>query len=111
MLTPESLFRVLNEFDGGSQVELDVLREEQEMTLTLELPADHERVLVDNDVSTAGAVKSPSAQKAEIFAVGGFTAPASHRECAAGVSESPATAREAAPAHANDQTGRPQSHG
>jgi membrane-associated protease RseP (regulator of RpoE activity) len=56
VLTPESLFRVLNEFDGGSQVKLDVLREEQEMTLTLELPADHERVLVDNDVSTAGAV-------------------------------------------------------
>jgi hypothetical protein len=56
VLTPESLFRVLNEFDGGAQVELDVLREEQQLTLTLELPPDHKRVLVDEEVSTAGAV-------------------------------------------------------
>jgi membrane-associated protease RseP (regulator of RpoE activity) len=55
VLTPESLFRVLNELDGGAQVELDVLRDEQELSLTLELPADHKRVLVDNEVSTAGA--------------------------------------------------------
>lgn len=56
VLTPESLFRVLNELEGGAHVELEVLRGDQEMNLTLELPATHERVLVDTGVSTAGAV-------------------------------------------------------
>lgn len=56
VLTPESLFRVLNEFDGGAQVELALLRDKQEIEVTLELPADHKRVLVEEEVSTAGAV-------------------------------------------------------
>ncbi len=57
VLTPESLFRVLNEFDGGTNVELVVLRDGEEMSFTLELPEGHERVLVDtSETSTHGAV-------------------------------------------------------
>lgn len=57
VLTPESLFRVLNEFDGGSTVELVVLRDKEEMSFSLDLPEDHERVLVDaSETSTSGAV-------------------------------------------------------
>ncbi len=47
VLTPDSVFRVLNEFDGGSKVELIVLREGEELSFSLVLPEDHERVLVD----------------------------------------------------------------
>lgn len=57
VLTPESLFRVLNEFDGGSTVELVVLRDKEEMSFSLDLPEEHERVLVDSsETSTSGAV-------------------------------------------------------
>jgi hypothetical protein len=47
VLTPDSLFRVLNEFDGGSKVELVVLREGEELKFSLVLPEEHERVLVE----------------------------------------------------------------
>ena len=57
VLTPESLFRVLNEFDGGSTVELVVLRDREELSYSLELPEIHKRVLVDaGENSTSGAV-------------------------------------------------------
>ena len=47
VLTPDSVFRVLNEFDGGSKVELIALREGEELSFSLVLPEDHERVLVE----------------------------------------------------------------
>jgi predicted metalloprotease with PDZ domain len=47
VLTPDSLFRVLNEFDGGSKVEIVVLRDGEELDFALILPEDHERVLVE----------------------------------------------------------------
>lgn len=62
VLTPDSLFRVLNEFDGGTTVELVVIRDGDEMSFTMTLPEDHERVLVDETVSTSGAV-NPEPQR------------------------------------------------
>jgi hypothetical protein len=47
VLTPDSIFRVLNELEGGSKVEVVVLRNEEELTFSQTLPEDHERVLVD----------------------------------------------------------------
>jgi hypothetical protein len=47
VLTPDSVYRVLNEFDGGAKVELIVTRLDEEFTYSLILPDDHRRVLVD----------------------------------------------------------------
>lgn len=47
VLTPDSIYRVLNEFDGGTTVELVVLRTGEELTYSLTLPEDHQRLLVD----------------------------------------------------------------
>jgi membrane-associated protease RseP (regulator of RpoE activity) len=47
VLTPDSIYRILNEFDGGSTVELVVTRTGEELTYSLTLPDDHKRVLVE----------------------------------------------------------------
>jgi hypothetical protein len=57
VVTPEGLFRVLNEFDGGTTVELVAMRTDNELEFTVKLPEDHKKVLVDAD-ETQGPVRT-----------------------------------------------------
>jgi hypothetical protein len=61
VLTPDSVYRVLNEFDGGAKVELVATRLDEEFTYSLILPDDHRRVLVD------GVEQQPLASTADDY--------------------------------------------
>lgn len=50
--TPEGLFRILNKFDGGATVELNVVRNDTPMDFSLTLPEGHEKVLVETSANT-----------------------------------------------------------
>lgn len=51
--TPEGLFRILNKFDGGSTVELNIVRNDTPMEFGLTLPDSHKKVLVETSANTA----------------------------------------------------------
>jgi len=53
ILTPEGLFRVLNQLEGGATVELTVARDGKNLDRTLTLPADHKQVQVDASANNA----------------------------------------------------------
>ncbi|MFO1092753.1 MAG: PDZ domain-containing protein [Planctomycetaceae bacterium] len=58
--TPEGLFRILNRFDAGANVEITVKRDEEEKKFTITLPNDHEKVLVDPDANSTSDDHSTS---------------------------------------------------
>jgi len=62
ILTPEGLFRILNDFDGGATVPLIIARNGKELEKTLTLPAGHKKVKVDTAANIA-----PSAPQSRSF--------------------------------------------
>jgi len=53
VLTPEGLFRVLNEIDGGTEVQLKLDRKGKDFDVTMVLPKDHHKVMVDQSANNA----------------------------------------------------------
>jgi len=65
VVTPDALFRVLNEFDGGATVELSAVRNGSEMDFKLTLPEEHKKVLVDRAEELEGSARNaPDSRRA-----------------------------------------------
>jgi len=58
VVTPDALFRVLNEFDGGATVEVTAVRNGDEMDFKLTLPEEHKKVLVDRSEELDAPVRA-----------------------------------------------------
>lgn len=57
VVTPDGLFRVLNNFDAGATVELIAVRNGHKLDVTLVLPENHKKVLVDPAIEPVTAAR------------------------------------------------------